>query len=370
MGPLAGTRIIEMTGLGPGPFCGMLLADMGADVVAIDRPGSLPDPNDPHARGRSARLALDLKVPGDRDRLLDLVARSDALFEGFRPGVMERLGLGPVHCHDRNPRLVYGRMTGWGQSGPLAPTAGHDINYIAISGALAPIGRAGDRPVPPLNFVGDLGGGGMLLAYGMVCALLESRRSGRGDVVDAAVLDGAASMAGVEIKLRARGLSTPATGSNVLSGSAPWYDTYETMDGRFIAIGALEPQFLDLLCERIGVDRERFAQYGLYSKNGTARDAWPALKAELAAVFRARTRDEWCALLEGTDACFAPVLDVTEAPAHAHNAARGTFIEVGGIAQAAPAPRFARSVPTTPAPPASAHADIDDVVARWTAPAA
>ena len=363
-GPLAGLRIIEVAGLGAGPYCGMMLADMGAEVVRIERmpvpPLRTPFP-DPLARSRRT-VALDLKQPAGVEALLRLVDDADALFEAFRPGVAERLGFGPEVCLARNPRLVYGRMTGWGQEGPLAHAAGHDLNYIALSGALHSIGVKGGKPVPPLNLVGDFGGGGLLLAFGMVCALLERERSGAGQVVDAAMLDGAASMMAMFCGFRAMGLFDEAPGANLLGGAAHFYDTYETRDGKFVAVAPLEPEFYAEFIDKLGLDRERFAPHGFrLGKMDPGR--WDALKAELAAVFMTRDRDAWCALFEGSDACFAPVLALSEAPAHAHNAARSTFIEVDGLAQNAPAPRFSRSVPAPPAAPRLPGADTRAVLA-------
>jgi alpha-methylacyl-CoA racemase len=337
-----------MVGIGPCPFAAMMLADMGADVIRIDRkpdvnPASAaPNPypmlgtkHDVMARGRRS-LALDLKHPRARQLLLDLVAKADALVEGFRPGVMERLGLGPDVCHDRNPKLVYGRVTGWGQHGPLAQAAGHDLNYVALSGMLQAMGDADRPPSPPLNLVGDFGGGGMMLAFGVVCAMLEARTSGRGQVVDAAMTDGAALLGAMMYGLRAHGSWSAARGTNLLDGGAPFYATYACADGRFIAVGAIEPQFYARLLALAGADDSAFARQW-------RQDDWPALKDRFAALFATRTRDDWCALLEGTDACFAPVLDMDEAPRHPHNAARQTFVDVDGVTQPAPAPRFSRT---------------------------
>lgn len=362
-GPLAGYTIIELAGLGPGPFCGMMLGDMGADVIRVDRPGADPYRElDPMCRNRRS-IALNLKASRGCEVLMRLIEGADALFEGFRPGVAERLGLGPDDCLARNPRLVYGRMTGWGQEGPLARAAGHDINYIALSGVLNAIGRSGGRPVPPLNLVGDFGGGGMLLAFGIVCALLETARTGQGQVVDAAMVDGAAALMASYYGFRKLDLFDGRTGSHFLSGAAHFYDTYETSDGRFVAIGALEPQFYDLLIEKLGLDRERFAA-GRFSLEPGQMDEklWPGLKDELAAVFKTRTRDEWCDLLEGSDACFAPVLDSEEAARHPHHVARGTFIEVGGILQNAPTPRFGRTPAPRPHPPPAPGRDTRAVL--------
>jgi alpha-methylacyl-CoA racemase len=349
---------VELAGIGPGPFCAMLLADLGAEVLAVDRPGGDPAFPALFARGRR-RVAVDLKHPDGRGVVLDLVAAADALVEGFRPGVAERLGIGPEACLARNPRLVYGRVTGWGQEGPLAAAAGHDIDYIALAGALHPMGPAGGPPVPPLNLLGDFGGGGMLLALGVVAALLEAGRSGQGQVVDAAMVDGAALLTTQLHELLAAGLWTDRRGANLLDGAAPCYAVYETADGRHLAVGALEPRFWAELLDRIGLAGEDLpAQLD--------RDAWPALRERLAAVFRTRTREEWCALLEGTDACVAPVLSLLEAPTHPHNRARGTFIEVGGVTQPAPAPRFSRTPCAHPTAPVAA--DPERTLAAWGLP--
>ena len=338
-GPLSGLRVIEIASLGPGPFCAMMLADMGADVLRIDRAPVGKPRREPRIdllnRGRRS-VALDLKRPEAVVWVLQLVERADVLIEGFRPGAMERLGLGPDPCLARNQRLVYGRMTGWGQTGPLARSAGHDINYIALSGALEAIGPRDGGPVVPLNLVGDFGGGGMILAFGIVCAVLEARQSGRGQVVDAAMVDGAASLMTMFYGLRAAGQWKDRRGSNMLDGGAPYYGTYETADGRHIAIGPIEPQFYDELLSRLGLPPD-----ALPSRQNEA--AWPALREKLAALFKTRSRDEWCRILEGTDACFAPVLSMAEAPHHKHNKARDTFVEVEGIVQPGTAPRFSRT---------------------------
>jgi alpha-methylacyl-CoA racemase len=357
MGPLQGVRIVELASIGPGPFCAMLLADLGAQVLAVDRPGP-QRPGWPvlFARGRR-RVAVDLKHPEGPGVVLDLVAGADALVEGFRPGVAERLGIGPEACLHRNPRLVYGRVTGWGQEGPLARSAGHDIDYIALAGALHPVGPAGGPPVPPLNLLGDFGGGGMLLALGVVAALLEAGRSGKGQVVDAAMVDGAALLTTQLHELLAAGRWTDRRGANLLDGAAPFYAVYETADGRHLAVGALEPRFWAELLERVGL-----AAGDLPAQ--LDRDGWPVARERLAAMFRTRTRDEWCALLEGTDACVAPVLSLLEAPAHPHNRARATFVEVAGTVQPAPAPRFSRTPCPTPAPP-SADGDPAAALTAW-----
>jgi alpha-methylacyl-CoA racemase len=357
-GPLTGMKVIEMAGIGPGPFCAMVLADLGADVVRVARPGVAPDPLDVLARSRTV-LNLDLREPQAVQEVLSLLAQADVLIEGFRPGVMERLGLGPDVCLARQPRLVYGRMTGWGQHGPLAHAAGHDINYIAISGALHAIGREGEGPVPPLNYVGDFGGGAMLLAVGILAALHETRQSGRGQVVDAAMTDGAALLSSMMYGFKAAGQWSNHRGDNMLDGGAFFYDTYACADGRHVAVGAIEPQFYALLREKCGIANDPVFDAQM------DRQAWPVLKLRLAEVFRTRTRDEWCALLEGTDACFAPVLDWDEAPEHPHNRARQTFTHLQGVLQPAPAPRFDRT--PTDAPHASTVSTPAAVRARWQA---
>jgi alpha-methylacyl-CoA racemase len=362
VGPLAGVRVIELAGLGAAPYAGMMLADMGAEVIRVERKPPPPAIPDVLARGRRS-IVLDLKQAAGVDVLMRLVEQADALIEGFRPGVTERLGCGPADCQHRNPRLVYGRMTGWGQEGPLAGAAGHDLNYIALSGALHAIGTAGGKPVPPLNLVGDFGGG-LLLAFGVVCALQERTRSGVGQIVDAAMLDAAASFMGMFCGFRAFGAFDEGPGESPLAGAAHFYDTYETADGRYVALAPLEPQFYRLLVDKLGLDPDRFLPHGF---RGPATDeervVWAELKAELATVFRQRTRDEWCELLEGSDACFAPVLGLGEAPDHPHNAARGTFVDIDGIPQNAPAPRFSRTAAGTPTPARPAGADTHDVLA-------
>jgi len=359
MGPLQGVRVVEVAGIGPGPFCAMLLADMGAEVVRVDRPASSPATH-PYvlARGRRS-VAVDLKHPGGAGVVLRLAGSADVLLEGFRPGVAERLGIGPDACLARNPRLVYGRMTGWGQDGPLAGTAGHDINYVALAGALHPIGRAGEAPVPPLNLVGDFGGGGLLLAFGVVCALLEARGSGRGQVVDAAVLDGAALLMTLFHELAAVGLWRWERGANLLDGGAPFYGVYETSDGGYVSVGALEPGFYRQLLERLGLAEAR----DLPAQADQER--WPELRERFAAVIRARSRDEWCRLAEGGDACLTPVLSPAEAPAHPHNRQRGTFVDTPEGPRPAPAPRFSRTpcAPPGPAPVPGQHTDA--ALADW-----
>lgn len=356
MGPLAGIRVLEVASIGPGPFCGMLLGDMGADVIRVDRPD--PDPLqsvDPLRRNRRS-IAINLKHEGGIRILLRLVETADALIEGFRPGVAERLGIGPDACRQRNSRLVYGRVTGWGQDGPLAQAPGHDLNYIALAGALNAFGLPGQPPVPPLNLLGDFGGGGMLLAFGLVCALIEARSSGRGQVVDAAMLDGVNAMMAMFHGFRAAGLFDEQTGTHFLSGAAHFYATYETRDGKYISIAALEPAFYQDLILRAGLDPGRFSAHGL-GADPAASPEWPRLKAELGRIFRSKTRDEWCALLEGTAACVAPVLTVSEASQHPHNVARNAFITVNGVRQNAPAPRFSATVPDAPRAPVKPGAD-------------
>ena len=338
MGPLTGYKVIEMVGLGPGPFCAMMLADMGAEVIRVDKIGGnflVSRPKDVLGRGRPS-LAVNLKDPKGVETVLELVEQADALIEGFRPGVMERLGLGPDECLARNPKLVYGRMTGWGQEGPMAQAAGHDINYIALGGALHAIGRKGEKPVPPLNLVGDFGGGGMFLAYGIVCALLESQKSGEGQVVDAAMVDGTATLTGMFFSMQQTGMWNDERGTNMLDTGSHYYDTYETSDGKWISLGSMEPQFYAELLEKTGVDPALFTPQHDASK-------WDACRAELERVFKTKTRDQWCEIMEGTDVCFAPVLSLAEAPYHPHMEARNTFIDVDGIKQPAPAPRFSRT---------------------------
>ena len=361
-GPLAGVRVLEFASLAPAPFACTLLSDLGADVLRIANPAdrgltAAPHPGDPLDRGRTI-LALDLKQEEGRSAALDLAARADVLVEGSRPGVMERLGLGPEPCLERNPRLIYARMTGWGQLGPLSPRAGHDINYLALSGALEPLGPfepAGAPPTPPLNYVADFGGGGMLLAVGVLAALVERERSGRGQVVDAAMTDGAGLITGILHGLRARGLWHPERGGNLFDGSAPFYATYTCSDGGFVAVGAVEPQFYAELIDRLGLtDRIDVAQQ-------YERVTWLETKRRLAEVLGARTRDEWAELFAESDACVTPVLTPWEAPRHPHNAVRGTFTDVAGHVQPAPAPRFSRTpAGNPPAPPRSVTSAPED----------
>lgn len=363
-GPLVGTKIVELAGIGPGPFAAMLLADMGAEVIRVDRAAavvpvgdSTPPPLDLMNRGRPS-IGVDLKSPEGVEVVLRLVDQADALIEGFRPGVVERLGLGPEVCLARNPRLVFGRMTGWGQEGPLAEVAGHDINYIALSGALHPVGRRDSPPAPPLNLVGDFGGGAMYLAFGLLCGLLEASRSGEGQVVDAAMVDGSAHLMTMFHSMKAMGFWTDEREANLLDGGAHFYDCYETADAKFVAIGPIEPKFWAELRRLAGLESAEWdAQMD--------RSGWGERKSALAEVFRSRTRDEWCELLEGSDACFAPVLDLDEAPGHPHNRARGVFTEVAGVTQPAPAPRFSRTPGGIASPPAHPGQHTDSVLRSW-----
>ena len=362
-GPLAGYRIIEISGIGPAPFGAMMLADMGAEVIRVERPGpgmwGENSSMDLLNRGRRC-IALDLKHPKGALALLRLLESHDALIEGFRPGVMERLGLGPEPCLERNPSLVYGRMTGWGQEGPLASAAGHDINYIALAGALHPIGRRGEPPTVPLNLVGDFGGGGLMLAYGVVCALLECAKSGKGQVIDAAMVDGAATLMTIFHATQQSGYFSDERGTNLLDGGAHFYDCYETLDAGWISIGSFEPKFYSLLLEKLELDPSAFPQMD--------RDRWPELKERIADLFKRKTRDEWCELLESTDVCFAPVLTVAESRSHPHNMARGTFIEIEGVGQPRPTPRFSRTDSEVSRPPARTGQHTDEILheAGWS----
>ncbi|RVT94211.1 CaiB/BaiF CoA transferase family protein [Sphingomonas crocodyli] len=343
-GALAGLRIVEMAGIGPGPFCGMMLADHGAEVIRVERPGAVIEHRDPLLRSRVS-VALDLKDPADLARLIDLVKGADGLIEGYRPGVMERLGLGPDVLLAANPKLVYGRMTGWGQTGPYAPAAGHDINYVALSGLLHTIGRADVPPVPAGNYVGDFGGGGMMLAFGMVTALLAVQRGGPGQVIDCAMWEGAALLGTMIYGFVQNGRWVDKREANFLDGAAHFYDSYECADGRYVAIGAIEPQFYALLREKLGIaDDPDFDPQD-------DEAGWPRLSERIAAIFKTKTRDEWCDLLEYGDACFAPILSLSEAPQHPHAKARDAFIEIDGVVQPAPGPRFS----ATPAPAPRAY---------------
>ena len=365
-GPLAGVRVIELAGIGPAPFCGMLLADMGADVLRIDRIGEVDlgirveGRFDLLLRGRRS-VAIDLKRPEGVGLALRLVSRADAFIEGFRPGVTERLGLGPTECLAANPRLVYGRVTGWGQDGPLAQAAGHDINYIALAGTLDTIGQRGGPPIPPLNLIGDYGGGGMFLAIGVLAALLECRSSGKGQVVDAAMVDGATSLMTSVFSQLANGSWTAARGSNLLDGGAPWYSVYETADGRYVSVGAIESRFYAELLRRLGIeDHDAADQYD--------RAKWPALRERIAETFRTKTRAEWCELLEGTDACFAPVLGIGEVATHRHMRARGTVVSPDGVDQPAPAPRFSRTPTRAGGAPPRRGAHTREALVEWGVP--
>ena len=364
MGPLAGVRVVEIAGIGPGPFAAMVLADMGADVVRVDRAASVSGgdparpPQDVMNRGRRS-IGVDLKHPDGVETVLALVEGADALIEGFRPGVTERLGIGPDACLARNPRLVYGRMTGWGQDGPMAAMAGHDVNYISIAGALGAIGRPDERPQPPLNLVGDFGGGGMLLAFGIVCGVLEARGSGQGQVIDTAMVDGTALLTTFIHGFSAMGIWNDERGTNMLDSGAHYYEVYECAGGGFVSVGAIEPQFYAELLAGTGLtdDPELARQQD--------RSAWPELKERLAEAFRTKTRDEWAQIFDGTDACVTPVLSLAEAPSHPHLVARGTFTENEGIVQPAPAPRFSRTAPSISRPPAHPGQHTDEILADW-----
>jgi alpha-methylacyl-CoA racemase len=363
MGPLAGHRIVEMAGIGPAPFAAMLLADMGAEVIRVDRRDAadlgLPGRDvkfDVLHRGRRS-IAVDVKLEAGREVVKRLAAEADAIIEGFRPGVMERLGLGPDVLLALNPKLVFGRMTGFGQTGPLANAAGHDIDYIALAGVLHAIGRRGEAPVPPLNLVGDFGGGGMFLAFGVVCALLEAQRSGKGQVVDAAMVDGSATLMALMFGLYAQGIWKDERGVNVLDTGAPWYDAYETKDGKWLAVGAIEKRFYDTFVQRLGLDPGELPKQH-------DRSGWPELRRRFAEAIVARTRDAWERIFAGSDACVAPVLSLAEVARHPHNAARGTFVERAGVLQPAPAPRFSRTVAEMGAPPRPVGADTEAVLAE------
>lgn len=367
MGPLAGIKVIEIAGLGAAPYGCMMLADMGADVVRIERTTGSGDTAEcsPLLRNRRS-MALDLKRPENRDLVLAMVEKADVLIEAFRPGVAERLGIGPEACAARNVRLVYGRMTGWGQTGPLAQSAGHDLNYIGLTGLLHQIGPMGGKPVVPLNVIGDFGGGGLLLAFGIVCALWEARTSGRGQIVDAAMVDGALSFMAMSFGYRALGNFADRTGSHVLGGGAHYYDTYETKDGRHLAVAPIEPKFYAALLEKMGLDGDRWRKAGHPAYEAQIIEhEWPALKRELTALFKTKTREEWCELFGDTDACVTPVLTLAEAAEHPHNRARHAFIEVGGLLQNAPAPRFSRTQPAKPRAPAVTGSDTEAVFADW-----
>lgn len=359
-GPLDGIKIVEFQGIGPGPFCGMLISDLGADVIRIDRTGGggrAATPANVESRGRRS-IALDLKNAEDIETALKLIEKADGLIEGFRPGVMERLGLGPDVALKRNPKLAYGRMTGWGQTGPLSHAAGHDLNYIALTGALGAMGRKGEAPYPPLNLIGDYGGGALYLAFGLLAAIISARNTGEGQVIDVAMTDGAASLTSMFYGMRAMGIWSDERQANLLDGGAPFYDCYETSDAKYVSIGSIEPQFYALLLEKAGLDDPAF-------QNQMARDQWPELKEKITAVIKTKTRDEWCALMEGTDVCFAPVLSLAEAPQHPHNVARETFVEVEGVTQPAPAPRFSKTPGAIQRPPASPGAHNNEILKDW-----
>jgi alpha-methylacyl-CoA racemase len=363
VGPLSGIKILEFAGIGPGPFAAMMLSDMGADVLRLDRAGAVQDPipdepgSDILNRGRRS-VALDLKHPEGIAAALRLIEGADALLEGFRPGVMERLGLGPDVCFERNPRLVYGRMTGWGQEGPMAHAAGHDINYIALCGSLEPLGRKGEKPTAPLNLVGDFGGGGMLLAFGVACALVERAASGKGQVVDAAMVDGAASLMTMIHGMRQLGFWRDERGTNLLDTGAHFYDTFETADGKYVSIGSIEPQFYAELLEKTGLSGEDLPKQ-------MDREQWPAMKTRMEAIFKSKTREQWCEIMEGSDVCFAPVLSMEEAPRHPHIAARNTFVTVAGKLQPAPSPRFSRTEAEIQRPPPQPGQHTDESLTDW-----
>jgi len=362
-GPLDGIRVVELASIGPGPFCAMMLADLGAEVIRVDRAQAVRggDPGAPPAdllnRGRKS-IGVDLKHPDGVATVMKMIESADLLIEGMRPGVAERLGIGPDECLARNPRLVYGRMTGWGQDGPLAPRAGHDINYIALSGTLSMIGRKGESPVPPINLVGDFGGGGMLLAVGVLAAVIEARTSGLGQVVDAAMVDGAALLATMMHSMAAMGVWSGGRGGNMLDTGAHFYDVYETADGKFISLGAIEPQFYAEFLDRLGLSED-----DLPDQHDATR--WPEAKQTIAARVRSKSRDEWDVIFEGSDACYAPVLEIDEAPLHPHNVARGTFVTTAGVQQPGPAPRFSRTALPVPEPPVHAGQNTDQTLVEY-----
>jgi alpha-methylacyl-CoA racemase len=367
MGPLAGVKIVEIAGLGAAPYGCMMLADMGADVVRIDRVGGSGDTQEDSPLLRNRRsVAVDLKTAKGRALVLAMAEKADVFIEAFRPGVAERLGVGPDDCLARNPQLVYARMTGWGQTGPLAQSAGHDLNYISLAGVLHQIGPTGGKPVVPLNVIGDFGGGGLLLAYGVMCALWESRQSGRGQVVDAAMLEGALSFMAMFFGYREQDQFADRTGSHLLGGGAHYYDTYETKDGRYLAVAPIEPQFYRAFLRKMQLNEARWlrAGYPAHTRHTLDHD-WPELKRELTGIFKRRTRDEWCEFFAGSDVCVTPVLTLAEAAQHPHNRARQNFIDVGGILQNAPAPRFSRSIPAHPKPPPKTGSDALAMLADW-----
>lgn len=361
MGPLRGMKVVEIGSIGPGPFCAQMLSDMGADIIRVDRKGTGTDLLEPKYnilhRGRRS-VMIDLKKPEGVETVLTLVEKADALIEGFRPGVTERLGIGPVICQKRNPRLVYGRMTGWGQNGPLAEAAGHDINYISLSGVLHAIGNREGNPVPPLNLIGDFGGGGMVLAFGIMCGIYEAQKSGKGQIVDASMVEGSAALMGMFYGFRAAGLWSDKRGTNLLDGGAHFYGTYETKDGKWISIGSIEPQFYKLLLERAEIDDPDFDHQMDMVK-------WPELKEKLAAIFKTKTRQEWCNIMEGSDVCFAPVLSMSEAVEHPHNVERGSFITIDNIVQPSPVPRFSRTKPQVQGPPPRPGEHSESALKDW-----
>jgi alpha-methylacyl-CoA racemase len=368
-GPLSGYRIIEIAGIGPGPFCAMLFADMGAEVIRVERaqavrPGASGKNFDISVRSRK-NIAVDLKSPEGVETLLKLIEKADALIEGFRPGVMERLGVGPDACLKRNPKLVYGRMTGWGQDGPYAQAAGHDINYISLAGALAHYGREGQDPTPPLNMVGDFGGGGMFLAYGVVCGLLEAQKSGKGQVVDTAMVDGTAILMSMFWGFKqSGGFDEDKPGTNLLDTGAHFYDAYKTKDGKYVSFGSIEPQFYAEMLQKLGLEGDaEFARQ-------MDKSAWPHLKQRMREIIAGKTRDEWNAIFEMSDVCYAPVLTMSEAAQHPHNIARNSFLDIDGVTQPAPAPRFSRTVPATPTTGSFPGQDTKDVLTSWGIPAA
>ena len=363
MGPLEGITIVEIAGIGPGPFCAMMLSDMGADVLRLERAERAlgGDPNEPPKdalnRGRRS-VGIDLKNAKGIEVVLRLVERSDGLIEGFRPGVTERLGIGPDVCLERNPKLVYGRMTGWGQDGPLAATAGHDINYISIAGVLGQMVRTGDKPYPPLNLVGDFGGGGLMLAFGMVCGILEAQRSGQGQVIDAAMVDGAAVLMTMFYGMQAMGFWHSTPGTNMLDTGSHFYEVYECADGKYLGVGAIEPKFYKELLELTGIDADSMPAQMNWAE-------WPTAKEKLQEVIKTKTRDEWAAIFEGSDACVAPVLDMNEATEHPHNKAREVFVAPEGVVQPAPAPRFSRTREEIQRPPAHRGQHTDEVLGEF-----
>lgn len=359
MGPLKGLKVIEMAGIGPGPFCAMMLSDMGAEVIRVDRLNQKGSGHRANVLNRGRRsIALDLKNPAAVEAVLRLIEQADAIIEGFRPGVMERLGLGPDVCLERNPKIIFGRMTGWGQTGPLAKAAGHDINYISIAGALGAMGYSDRPPTPPLNLVGDFGGGAMYLLSGILAALYERSNSGQGQVIDAAMTDGTASLLSPFFGLMAMNMWTTDRQANKLDGGAHYYGSYECSDGKYISIGSIEPQFYALLLEKCGISDDAFLKQ-------QDQESWPALREKLAQLFLSKTQGEWCTIMEGTDICFAPVLDLGEAPMHPHNVARETYVDFEGVTQPAPAPRFSRTQSNIQSAAALAGEHSEDILSDW-----